>query len=87
MFLVQRPDQIVVDRETETCCVIEFKRKMDRYSGYREKKTDRAKSQYVSLKRGLEEATRKMVHLGIIVEGKCRSVHTKTFNDNKKLLG
>ena len=41
-FWARRPDGIVVDKKKEICYVLEFKRKMDRWMGYREEATDRA---------------------------------------------
>ena len=52
-FWTRRPDGIVVDKEKEIkeiCQVLEFKRKMDRWMGYREEAIGRATNQYASLK-------------------------------------
>ena len=86
-FWARRPDGIVVDEKKETCYVLEFKRKMDRWMGYREEATDKATNQYASLMHGLQGASKWTVHLVIIVEGMCGSVHTETFNKNMELLG
>ena len=53
-FCARRPDGIVVDKKKETCYILEFKRKMDRWMGYREEATDRATNQYASLMHGLQ---------------------------------
>jgi len=73
-FWARRPDGIVVDKEKEICYVLEFKRKMDRWMGYREEATDKATNQYASLMKGASKWT---VHLVIIVGGMCGSVHTE----------
>ena len=86
-FWARRPDGIVVDKKKEICYVLEFKRKMDRWTGYREEATDRATNQYASLMHGLQGASKWTVHLVIIVGGMCGSVHTETFNKNMELLG
>ena len=78
---------MVVDKEKEICYVVEFKRKMDRWMGYREEATDRARNQCTSLMHGLKGASKWRVHLVIIVWAMYGSVHTKTFNENIKLLG
>ena len=86
-FWARRPDGIVVDKKKKTCYVLEFKRKMDRWMGYREEATDRAPNQYASLMHGLQGASKWTVHLVIIVGGMCGSVHIETFNKNMELLG
>ena len=86
-FWARRPDGIVVDEKKEICYVLEFKRKMDRWMGYREEATDKATNQYASLMHGLQGASKWTVHLVIIVGGMCGSVHTETFNKNMELLG
>ena len=79
-FWARRPDGIVVDKEQEICYVLEFKRKMDRWIGYREEATDRSTNQCASLMHGLKNASRWTIHLVNIVGGMCGSVRTKTFN-------
>ena len=86
-FWARRPDGTVVDKEKEICYVLEFKRKMDRWMGYREEATDTATNQCASSMHGLRGASKLTVPLVIIVWGMCGSVHTETFNENMKLLG
>ena len=65
-------------------CILQFKRKMNIWIGYREEATDRAKNQNVSWMNRLEKGRRCKVHLAIIAGSMC---DTKIFNDNMKLLG
>jgi len=77
-FCARWPDEILVDKKKEICYVLEFKRKMDRWMGYREEATDRVTNQYASLIHGLKGANRWTVHLVIIIGDMCGSVNTKT---------
>ena len=57
-FWAPQPDGIVVDKKKEIWYVLEFKRKMDRWMGYRQEATDRATNQYASLMHGRQGASK-----------------------------
>ena len=72
MFLARRHGRIVVDKEKETCYVLEVRSKTDRGTGYGEEATDRAKNRYGSLMERLEKVSTWKVHLTGLVKGRVR---------------